>query len=193
MSRRLRSRDLLVAVAMLGLVILVGCAPRTGGDIPEPSGVAVETTVTVVFYSAGRTLVEEPVVVDATEVHKATLERMLEAQPVENEDIAIVQTVAPVRSVVLDEETGTLTVDWDADVLLFEADETEERLAFASIMMTLGQFAEVKSVRFTVGGKEEGSIDGKDIKAFWGSVSLNGQPWDALRPPSSEEATETAG
>jgi hypothetical protein len=178
---------------MLGLVILVGCAPRTGGDIPEPSGVAVETTVTVVFYSTGRTLVEEPVVVDATEVHKATLERMLEAQPVENEDIAIVQTVAPVRSVVLDEETGTLTVDWDADVLLFEADETEERLAFASIMMTLGQFAEVKSVRFTVGGKEEGSIDGKDIKAFWGSVSLNGQPWDALRPPSSEEATETAG
>jgi hypothetical protein len=39
----------------------------------------------------------------------------------------------------------------------------------------------VKFVRFTVEGKEEGSIGGKDVEKFWGTVSLKGQPWKVVR------------
>jgi hypothetical protein len=184
----------LALVALFALAALAaGCASQPGRDIPEPTGVSEETTATTVFYSTGRTLVQEPVVVDASDLYQSTLEKMLAADPAENRDIAIVQTVAPMNEVTFDEETGLVTVDWDPDVLLFEAEGAEERLAYAAIMMTLGQFPEVKLVRFTVDGKDEGTIGGKDIRTFWGSVSLHGQPWPALRPPApSEEATASA-
>jgi hypothetical protein len=57
--------------------------------------------------------------------------------------------------------------------------------------MTLGQFPEAKKVRFTVEGKDKGTLDGKKIEDFWGAISLQGQPWDVIRRPDdgSEEAT----
>lgn len=176
----------MIAALLMALLVLSGCNAlgQGGSNVPEPEGIPQETTSTAVFYSTGRTLVEELVVVDATNVYEATLKEMLLAQPKENAQIAIVQTQAPFKSVVINDETGLITIDWDPDVLLFDAEPEEKRLAYASIMMTMGQFPEVKRVKFTVDGREDGQIDGKDVKEFWGSVSLNGQPWDALRPPN---------
>jgi hypothetical protein len=55
-----------------------------------------------------------------------------------------------------------------------------------------GQFPEVEKVRFTVEGQEDGEVGGKDVRAFWGGVSLTDQPWNVLRPaPVTDEEAAT--
>ncbi|MBA4371193.1 MAG: hypothetical protein C0418_06430 [Coriobacteriaceae bacterium] len=176
-----------IAAAAALLLALAGCT--RGVDVPPPTDLPSETTVTQVYYATGRSLVQERAVVDASDAYASTLRVLLAAQPKTNEQIAIVQPVAEVRSVTFDD--GTITVDWSADVLAFEAEPDEKRIALAGILRTFGEFAEVDKVRFTVEGKVSGTAGGRDIEAFWGDVSLQGQPWDVLRPPSGE-ASETA-
>jgi hypothetical protein len=184
----------MTAAWLAAVALTVGCAASSVAPVPGPSeDMPAETTVTAVFFSTGRTLVEEPRVIDASRPYEAALEELFEALPEleQNKDIAIVQPASGPRSVVF--KDGLITLDWDRNVLDFEAEDSEERLAFAAILMTLGEFPEVKKVQFTVEGKTEGTIDDKDIRSFWGSISLIGQPWDVLRQPPkpSELATET--
>ena len=162
-------------------------------DIPEPTGVAQKTMAVSIYFSTGRTLVEEPRVIDGgPNRYYAALDEVLNATPQmdDNKGIAIVQPETRPKSVKIDDK-GVVTVDWPKNVLDFEADDREERLAFASILMTLGQFDEAKKVRFTVEGKDKGTIGGKKIEDFWGSIGLQGQPYDVIRAPAkpSEEAT----
>jgi hypothetical protein len=186
-----------VTLVLIGLAVsamlLGGC--KMTPDLPEPADLPQETTAITVFYSTGRTLVEEPTVVDAADLYRGALTEMLKAQPTKNADIAIVQTTAAVLSAELDEATGLLTIDWGSEVLAFEAEPAEKRLAYAAIMMTVGQFPEVKQVQFTVNGQAGGEIGGLDVEKFWGDVSLMDQPWDVIRPPSyvdpSAESSET--
>lgn len=183
------------AIAFVGLalaatlVMTAGCT--SGSDIPDPSNLPTETTSTAVFFSTGRSIVQESVRVDAADPIGETLKEMLKAEPQVNSDIAIVQTTAAVNSVELDEATHVVTVDWSADVLSFDAEPAEKRLAYASILLTLGQFPEVEQVRFTVDGKDSGVMDGRDIQEFWGDVSLADQPWDVLRPPGPGDGSTT--
>lgn len=171
-------------------VSLAGCAGRQlGGDVPEPESLAAETTETAVFYSTGRSLLEERKVVDAADVYAATLRELLRAMPESNPDVAIVQPEAEFNSITLDDE-GVLTIDWNAEVLDFEADPQEKRLAFASLLMTFGGFDEVRKLRFTVEGQESGEVNGKDVVVFWGDVSLREQPYDVMRPPSKPSKGE---
>lgn len=168
---------------------LMGCSAGVGSDIPEPSGVATETTETAVFYSTGRSLLEERKVVGAPDAYEATLRELLRALPESNPDVAIVQPEADFNSVSLDED-GVITIDWKAEVLDFEAEPKEKRLAFAALLMTMGGFPEVEKVRFTVEGKDSGEIEGRDVEAFWGDVSLKGQPFKVLRPPTKKPKGE---
>jgi hypothetical protein len=180
---------LLLAIALVG----AGCSSgeRLGANLPEAEVVSEETTVTGVFFATGRSVVEERRVVDAGDVYMATMDEWLAATPVDNTDIAVVQPEAEILSITLDD--GVLTIDWSAEVLDFEATESEQLVALASILRMFGQFPEVEQVRFTVEGIEEGEIDGKDVRAFWGSATLIEQPWDVFRPqpPESQESTET--
>jgi hypothetical protein len=183
---------LLAAVLMTGLLLLPGCGPRTADDLPEPTELSGETTETIVYFSTGRSLMGEVRVIDRTAPYEDALRTLLDARPESNTEVAIVQPVAGYSSVTF--EDGTVTIDWQADVLDFEADDAEERLAYAAILATYGAFPEVERVRFLVEGAEEGMIEGKDVAAFWGSVSLNGQPWDVIRvkgPDDSDMASET--
>jgi hypothetical protein len=131
----------------------------------------------------GRSLLEERKLVDANNVYEATLRELLRALPESNPDVAIVQPEAEFNSITLG-ENGVLTIDWKQEILDFEAEPKEERLAFASLLMTFGGFEEVEKLRFTVEGKESGTIGGKDITAFWGEVSLKDQPYAVMRPPT---------
>lgn len=180
---------MLAGSAVAILVITAGCS---GSRVPEPEGLPEQTRKVSVFFSTGRTLLEEPRLVDAKDVYRQTLKELLAARPVRNPDIAIVQPTAKVRSVAL--SRGLLTIDWSADVLRFRAEPKEKVLALAAVLTTLGQFREVKKVRFTVEGKTKGKIDGLDVQVFWGRVSLRGQPWNVLRSPSkSSEVPGTSG
>ena len=180
-----------VAALALALVIatalLAGCQ---GSDIPEPSTELPEETAAVsVFFATGRTLVEEPRIVGAAAVYEETLDILLEATPEVATDVAIVQPVAAYKSITIDED-GVMTVDWEAEILDFEAEPREKRIALAAFLTTLGQFDEVTGIRFTVEGQEDGEVNGKDVQTFWGSVGLQGQPWDPLRPGESTATVE---
>jgi hypothetical protein len=187
-----RSAGKLAALFLLAtsLGALTGCS-AIGSKIPEPTGVPAKTASANVYYATGRTLVEESKVVDASDLYASTLGEWLKASPKSNPSIAIVQPVAEPLSVKLDAQ-GMLTIDWPSEVLGFKAESQEQLVALAGILRTMGQFPEVKKVRFTVEGKTSGSIDGKDIEKFWGGVSLKAQPWDVLRPqgpPASQESS----
>lgn len=194
--RAVRPRTvILAAAALLTALSLTACdrgiQPAT--DLPEPSGTATETTETSVFYATGRTLLQEKKVVDAADPYVSTLEELLLASPENNADVAIVQPFAQVKSITV--EDGLATIDWTSSILDFEAEPGEKRIALASILATMGQFPEVDRVQFTVEGKSEGEIDGKDIVDFWGDVSLLNQPWDVIRVqgrPSGESTATTA-
>ena len=197
MARRTTTGVLaVVAIALVaGLLVLPGCGPRVADDLPDPTaGLSEQTTETVIYYATGRTLLGEVRVIDRTAPYEDALRTLLEALPESNQEVAIVQPVAGYNSVTV--EDGIVTIDWQPEVLDFEAEDAEERLAYASILATFGVFPEIEQVRFLVDGKEDGQIDGKEIRDFWGSVSLNGQPWDVIRvkgPDESDVDSETIG
>jgi spore germination protein GerM len=179
----------LLAIALVG----TGCSSseRLGANLPEADVVSEETTVTGVFFATGRSIVEERRVVDAEDVYMSTMDEWLAATPVDNPGVAVVQPEAEILSITL--EDGIVTIDWSAEVLDFEATESEQLVALASVLRMFGQFPEVEQVRFTVEGVEDGEVNGKDVRAFWGSATLIEQPWDVFRPqpPESQESTET--
>jgi hypothetical protein len=186
-----RSSRFATAAAVLTIAVLFGGCVRAGSNIPDPAGVARETTNTFVYFSTGRSLVEEERVVDAKNVYGATLDELLAAKPERNTKIAIVQPVAKVRGVTF--KDGVLTIDWSREVLSFAAEPKEKLIALAAVLRTFGQFPEVKKVSFTVEGATEGKLDGRDVQAFWGSVSLKAQPWDVIRSkPVSKDASSAA-
>jgi hypothetical protein len=183
----------LAAALLVATFAIAGCSSdeRLGANLPEAEVVSEETTITGVFFATGRTIVEERRIVDGTDVYMATMDEWLAATPEENTEIAIVQPEAEVLGITL--EDGVLTIDWSAEVLDFEATESEQLVALASVLRMFGQFPEVEQVRFTVEGVEEGEVNGKDVRAFWGSATLIEQPWDVFRPQprESSESSET--
>lgn len=184
---------ILVVACLLVALVMGGCAGGTSSDIPEPpSTLAKETTETSLYYSTGRSLLEERRVVDATDPYTAILTELLAANPENNSDVAIVQPVAEFNSVTL--EGDQIVVDWKPAILDFEATDSEKRLALGAFLATFGEFSNVKTVKFTVDGKTEGEVEGKEIADFWGAVSLKNQPWDVLRVQhlQSGESTESA-
>jgi germination protein M len=177
-------RRFLIAAVLLGAFVLAFSVSGCGGgskNVAKPSNLAAETTETTVFYATGRSLVQEPKVVNAKDVYNQTMQEWLKADPQLNTGIAVVQPQTKILSVTV--KDGVATIDFDKSVLDFKATAPEKMLAYAAILETMGQFPEINKVQFTVEGKSSGTIGGKDVKAFWGDVSLNKQPWPALRPP----------
>ena len=177
-----------LALGVAGSVLapaLAGCAATA--SVPAPVGVPARTVAANLFFSTGRTLLEEPRVVNADDKYGDTLAQLLKATPTSNTQVAVVQPESKVNGVTL--KDGVLTVDWAPEVLGFKAKPSEQVLAWAAIMETFGQFPEVKQVRFTVDGKTSGTLDGRDVGKFWGRITLKGQPWAATRPPDYATAS----
>jgi len=191
MSATLKTRSIGVFVGCALLVSSLALAGCSGDSGPaEPEDLPLQTREVSVYFSSGRTLTEERRVVDATTVYEATLLELLEAEP-ENTEMAIVQPVAEMKSVTF--ENGLVTIDWDPAILDFRADAGEYELAWAAFLLTLGQFDEVTEMSFTVDGKTSGEVGGKDIAEFWGSITLEDQPWKVQRPPKLQESDEDTG
>jgi len=167
---------------ILGIpAVLAGCSRSAGTPVPEPQQMPEETRRVSVFFSTGRSLLEEYRLIDnKKDLYEGTLQELMSAAPESNPDVAVVQPETKFRSVSV--KDGVLTVDWERDVLDFEAEPKEKVLALAAILRTFGEFKEIKKVRFTVEGKTKGRIGGKDVESFWGRVSLKGQPWPVMRP-----------
>lgn len=175
---------LVLAVFVLSTVA-IGC--RSSADIPEPTiKVSEKTKAVLVYYSTGNTIVEEKhIVPDSKSIIKTALNEVLAAKPQQNKDIAIVQPECKVLDANVDEK-GAATINFSKEVLDFEALPKEKVLAYGAIVQTLKQFKEVKSVKFLVEGKDNGTVNGKDVRRFWGSVSLIGQPWPLESKPANK-------
>lgn len=173
---------LVAAVMMPGVAALSGCA---SGDVPAPKNLAQNTEEVSVFFSTGRSLIEELRLVNADDKYGDTIKALVKGDPKDHPGVAIVQpTVQPIK-VTFDKATGTVTIDWPAKILEFDAEPGEKTLAWAAFLETLGQYPEVKKLAFTVEGKTSGKAsNGKQIEAFWDRVSLKNQPWPILRPPN---------
>ncbi len=190
MTRTARNTLLMAVVLLLPVLLLSGCS-QPQSKVPGIGSAPAETTSAAVFFSTGRTLVEEPRVVDLNKRYEAALQEYLLATPELFTTIAIVQPTAKFKSVTF--KDGVVTVDWTKDILAFDAEPGEKRLALAGILATLGEFNEVKKVKFTVEGKDSGTIDGKNVEDFWGAISLKGQPWKAIHVASTDESGTTVG
>ena len=172
-----RTASLLISIIMLLLVGgTFGCTGSS--DVPPPKIALPDKTRSIsVFYATGNTLVEERhIVADDKEVIRTTLNELLAARPKDNANIAIVQPECEILAVKVNSK-GMATIDFSREVLDFEATKKEKVLAYAAIIETLKQFENIKSVKFMVEGRDNGSVAGNDIHEFWGDVSLIGQPW----------------
>lgn len=81
-----------------------------------------------------------------------------------------------VESVTL--EGTEATVDWNADVLRANVGAETEAYGIQSIVYSLTDLPEIRSVRFTVEGKASGTAsNGRTIEDWWGHVGLSEQPF----------------
>lgn len=183
----------LVALASVALAVLslAGCG---GANVPEPdvAKVSRETTAVSVFYPTGKILVEERRVLPVQEnMPLVTLRELFKAEPQEHK-ILVVLPAARVRSLALDRKTGIATVDFTREILEFpEPDRKAKLVAFAAIVETLKQFDEIKGVRILVEGKSSGTVGGRDVRRFWGDISLGDRPVPIERE-TGQESTKTA-
>lgn len=138
---------------------------------------AVETTATEVslFYPSNDSIAEEKLAVLETDsLPLVTLRELFKADP-QDPKLKVTLPATTVRSVEVTD--GVAWVDFDRSVLITGETKTTQRTVLAAIIYTLKQFKGVEKVAFTVEGKTSGTIDGKDVRSFWGDVTLDEMPW----------------
>lgn len=186
---------LLFLGALLAIAALAsGCSldGRTRSSVTEDDLSVeriVEATSTEIslFYPSADTVVEEKVTLSDPARPELQAMRMLFQRDPSDPSVKVTLPDAKVRDVRM--EDGLATVDFSRDVLVDDASERMQRVALVSIMYTLRQFAEVKQVAFTVEGKTSGELGGKDVRRFWGEVTLDQAPW-SVSAVAREEGSE---
>ncbi|MHB0977739.1 MAG: GerMN domain-containing protein [Candidatus Aquicultorales bacterium] len=180
-----------VAVVAIGLTaVLAGCQSSTEDallDAPKslPKG---ETAEVKVYYPVGGEMVAETHVVEkSANMPKAALDELFKLKP-DNKSVTPILPGAKVIDVKI--VNGEAVVNFDKKVLDFKANKEEQTLAVAAIINTLAEFQEIKQVRFEVEGKTQGTIDGQNVEAFWGEVTLK-NTWKM--PTSSGESQPPEG
>lgn len=168
------------ALLLLLVAALAGCSSQGGSARPEPSVSSHPPVEVSAWFLADRDgkvwLAQElRTVPDDERVPQAVVEQVLKGPTVEG-----LSTPFPpgtrVRAVTLD---GTVaTVDWNADVLTASVGADAEAYGIQSIVYSLTDLPEIRSVRFTVEGKDSGAAsNGRTIQDWWGHVGLPNQPF----------------
>jgi len=89
--------------------------------------------------------------------------------------VSLIPKDAKVLSVAIKE--GTATVDFSRGVLKSNVGSEGEMLGIYQVVNTLTELPPIKSVRFTVEGKDSGVIGGRLVEDWWGHVGLSEQPF----------------
>lgn len=186
-----RACALLLLTGAATLLLVVGCTQTpvdSEGDSPALTADELIDTVSdevSVFYPAADTIIEEKVVLDDdTDALFQVLSMMFEKETLPS-GATVTLPRAEVLGVTI--EDGLATIDFSADVLEPGESEQVQQIALISIIYAATQFPEVNEVAFTVEGKTEGTIDGKDVATFWGDVTLKDMPWSAEVGERTEE------
>jgi len=184
----------LCAIALLFALIAIavpGCSgAATEAPVDTDNMTADELIDTVsqevsVFYPASDTVIEDRVVLDdETDALFQVLTLMFEADTLPS---GAKVTLPPAEVLGVSIEDGLATIDFSADVLGTGESAQVQQVALVSIIYAATQFPEVDRVAFTVEGRTDGTIDGKDIATFWGDVTLKDMPWSATVDAVIEE------
>lgn len=178
-------------LALFSAVLLGGCESK-GSAAAEPDVLsevdrAVESSSTEIsiYYPSADIIAEEKVVIDDAKgsIPLTAMRTLFEAKP-ENPELRVTLPTTEVNSVRI--EDGVAWVDFDSDVVVTGETEQTQRTALAAIIYTLKQFDDVEKVAFTVEGKKDGTVDGKDVEKFWGIVTLSDMPWSLTATRTSE-------
>jgi germination protein M len=167
-------------LVLLVAVALAGCSSNAAPDRPAASASPKPPLEVSAWFLADRggqvwLAQERRTVPDGDGVPQAIVEQVLAGPTVQG-----LSTPFPagtrVQSVTLD---GTeATVDWNADVLRANAGAETEAYGIQSIVYSLTDLPEIRSVRFTVEGKDAGAAsNGRTIEDWWGHVGLSKQPF----------------
>jgi len=144
-------------------------------DLPKSDAASNYMDVDI-FYPDGDALSREThEIPKAPDKIKAALDVLFQAKPNNGNIIPIMPENVKVLSTKV--ENGLLTINFNKNILFFDADKNAQDLLLAAIVSTARQSASIRQVKFLVEGKDKGQIDGKDIEKFWGDVSLKDQPW----------------
>ena len=182
-----------IAIPLLLTLVAVACStettPRTGTTPPattspsaspsaSPTGTMQVTVYYLVAFKDDLFLAPERHRVPKTAaVARAALEELVHGTAQDADHTTPFPAASKINSVTINGDVAT--VDWSAEVLEASVGAKEEALGFQSAVYTLTESPTIKTVRFTVEGKDRGAAsNGRMIEDWWGHVGLAGQPWD---------------
>lgn len=129
-----------------------------------------------IFYPSTNKIIEETIEIERSKYTPDEVLRQLFENKRTGSKFEPVMPTTKIISVKV--VNGMATVNFEKSVLDFSMPEINQQLVVAAVVKTLAQFPEIKQVKFQVEGLEMGNIGGKDIKTFWGNVTLKSQPWN---------------
>lgn len=169
---------LAIGAVVLVLMLTLGCSADQ--DVARSTelldeAVATPTTEVSIFYPSADVIAEERISVQETdELPLVAVRELFKATPVDP-NIKVTLPKAEVRSVTVKGDVAW--VDFDRAVLVSGESAETQRAALTAVIYTLKQFEGIERVGITVEGKKSGKIDGKDVRKFWGDVTLDQAPW----------------
>ena len=107
---------------------------------------------------------------------KAALNQLIHGKPHSKESYSVIPKETKIIDVSINARIAT--VDFSREVLDHNSGAEGESLGINSIVFTLTEFDNINKVKFTVEGKEKGTVGGKYIENWWGHVTLSKQPFE---------------
>lgn len=186
---------LLFVLLSISITVLAGCQQKSsdqslsGKDTepvtpvttePLPTATTVKKLMTVTLYfmqeqDGAMFLVPEKREIPKTEsVAGASLEELIKGAQKPGLTSAI---PSKTRVLSIKVANGLATVDFSKEVLDANIGSEAEALGIAQIVNTLTEYPSISKVKFLVEGKEEGEINGREVRDWWGHVGLYDQPF----------------
>jgi hypothetical protein len=177
------------AVTLLALAAACGSPARPASEPPASSPEATgspttapsdTTEVTLYYLVSGKIRIylapERHRIAKTQAIARAALEELVHGTAQDPDHTTPFPRAARINSVSIN--GGIATVDWSAEVLNASVGAEQEERGIQSAVYTLTEFPTVRSVRFTVEGKDRGTAsNGRVIEDWWGHGGLAQQPF----------------
>jgi hypothetical protein len=166
-------KKLIVGALLLAVLALAAGCKSDYPDVPEKSLYRDNTSEVVIYVPAENNILDAQLV----EVEKSGNKYRDSLQALLGDDGEFFPKKVKIIDITVDDQ-GLATVDFDRRILDKKAQsQPEEALGISAIVRTLTEITEVKQVTFTVEGKSEGKIGGKQIEDWWGFGGFKYQPF----------------
>ena len=154
---------LVLLSALVASLSFYGCTPK------------VDVTIYFAKYSDNQAYLDPEIrkISKDANFYKTVIEELIKG-PVNKELYPTIPSDTKVNYVIVSDNLAT--VDFSKEIITnaeqIPHSSTTEILAIYSIVNTLTNFEEIKKVKITVEGKDNGQIDGLYIEDFWGHIGI---------------------